>query len=154
MNGNSRIDEQLFKAAGHCDVEQVASLIKNGANVNTRDNDSGDTPLMEAAADYMHTGHGAEVVKLLLEAGAKIDCKNDNGWTPFFKALRWQRLAVAKLLIDAGAKVNLKDYENKTAWQYCAPEIGKEMKNYIANRHTLASAEKGADNCNGYEWEY
>ena len=48
-------------------------------------------------------GHEA-VVKLLLEEGAELETKSNNGWTPLFYAAENGHKAVVKLLLEKGAK--------------------------------------------------
>lgn len=58
------------------DFETVKKLIELGADVNKKSN--GMTPLMYAAK-Y----NRVEIIKLLVEQGAKIDAKSDSGHTAF-----------------------------------------------------------------------
>ena len=48
-------------------------------------------------------GHEA-VVKVLLERGAELETKDDNGWTPLSRAAENGHEAVVKLLLEKGAK--------------------------------------------------
>jgi ankyrin repeat protein len=57
---------------GHDSV--VTLLLENGADVNAKDNDSGDMPLHLAS----WKGHQA-VVSILLEKGANVDAKDEDG---------------------------------------------------------------------------
>ena len=45
----------------------------------------------------------AESVKLLLDAGAKVDAKNENGWTPLMFAREQRKKKIVELLRSAGA---------------------------------------------------
>lgn len=62
------------------------------------------TALMFAAGN----GKG-EVVKLLLEKGAKLESSNDVGWTPLLYAASEGHEAVVELLLERGANVEAKD---------------------------------------------
>lgn len=53
---------------------------------------SGNTPLMYGCA-----GGYAEVVKVLLEAGANVEDHNENGHTPLMEAASAGKVAVAKV---------------------------------------------------------
>ncbi len=74
-------------------------LIAHGADVNAA-NQKGETPLMRQA----QLGH-ADVVKLLVKSGAKLDTKS-SGWkmTALQLALDTEKLDVAQALREAGAK--------------------------------------------------
>lgn len=58
-------------------MAQVESLIKNGANINSKDNNYGWTPIHTAA----HAGH-EKIVEVLINNGAQVDARNYLGGTP------------------------------------------------------------------------
>ncbi len=64
--------------------EAVAAMIKSGQNVNKKS--TGLTPLMFAAR-Y----NRAEIAKLLIDNGAKLNARSERGFT----ALKWAKLAKA-----------------------------------------------------------
>lgn len=67
------------------------------------------TPL-HVAAERGNT----EVVKLLLEAKADIDPKDDDGKTPLHWAVHSGRSEAVKVLIEAGADINARDNDGNT----------------------------------------
>ena len=71
---------------------------------------NGLTPLHVAA------GNGrAEVVKVLLKSGAKLEAKDKKHWkTPLHWAVFGGGVAAAQALLDAGADVNAKDARGQT----------------------------------------
>src|SRR6476661_475934 len=71
---------QLVLAAKFGNTPRVASLLKEGAAVNSRDR-NGDTPLNMAAAKG-----NAELAALLLQAGADANLANITGVTPLMAA--------------------------------------------------------------------
>ncbi|CAH0039831.1 unnamed protein product [Clonostachys rhizophaga] len=90
---------------GHVTVAML--LIDQGADLESKDNKWGQTPLSWAAL----RGHEA-VVKLLVDKGADLDSK-DNEWgrTPLLWAALRGHEAVVKLLVDKGADLDSKDNE-------------------------------------------
>src|SRR5688572_3132261 len=85
----------LFTAVQNHDLAAVRQLIKGGSDVNTADK-SGSTPLMHCAVYST-----AECMKILLDAGAKIDHVNEAGAT----ALHWaiSDFDKVQLLVSRGA---------------------------------------------------
>ncbi|PON19964.1 pfs domain-containing protein, partial [Trichoderma gamsii] len=55
-----------------------------------------------------------EVVKLLLDRGASVEAKNNDGSTPLHDAAQNGRLDVAKLLLDRGASVKAENKDGST----------------------------------------
>ena len=55
-----------------------------------------------------------EVVKYLLEQGARVDARNPHGWTPLTFASNFGHLEVVKYLWFRGADVNIKDTDGMT----------------------------------------
>ena len=66
-----------------------------------------------------------EVALLLFEAGAEIEPRSNDGWTPLHSAARWNNDAMASLLLSRGANVNSKTNGNLTPLQLATSE--KEM---------------------------
>jgi ankyrin repeat protein len=68
------------------------------------------TPLISVAENGT-----PDVLKELIEAGAKVNAKNKAGRNALMAAVQYGLLANIKLLLDAGADVNAKDKEGETA---------------------------------------
>ena len=58
-------------------------------------------------------GHEA-IVSLLLEKGADVNAKNNDGWTPLHWASENGHEAIVSLLLEKGADVNAKDNDGET----------------------------------------
>lgn len=95
---------ELINAVVAGDVVKAATLLKNGADCNSK-NEEGSTLLMLAAG----TGN-LQMVEMLVEAGAEIDATDARGWTALFKALfnyedNCGYPDVVRALIEAGANI-------------------------------------------------
>jgi ankyrin repeat protein len=103
---------EIIKAAKNADVWRLKELLaKDSSLIEARDKD-GSTPLHCA----VWKGH-AEVVAVLIEAGANVNAENENehwGTTPLHAAAHANQAAIAQLLIDRGAKINARDKEGRT----------------------------------------
>jgi ankyrin repeat protein len=64
------------------------------------------------------SGHEA-IARLLLKAKAKVDAKDNNGWTALHQAALGGHEAMARLLLDAKAEVDAKGNDGWTAPQAC-----------------------------------
>ena len=82
-------------------VDAVRVLLAHGAHVNARERWKQQTALMWAA----HEGN-AETVKLLVDAGARLDDRSIFGWTPLLFAARQGQVDAIKALLAAGADIN------------------------------------------------
>ncbi|MDO4220586.1 MAG: ankyrin repeat domain-containing protein [Akkermansia sp.] len=136
-------DAALIHHAAHGNAGGVLQALRNGADIETRD-ESGLTPLMWAAQQEV-----SAVVSLLLEQGANPLVRDNEGWsplhcaasggskdgmacllavckegintfnskgeTPLLVALRMHREDIARMLVEAGADVNAKNNDNRNA---------------------------------------
>ena len=92
------INKDLVDSAKYRYVVRVQSLIKQGANVNAKD-ENGWSALMFAS-----TQGDLELVKFLVENGADINVRNKNGFTAITEATRNKYLEVVQYLKSKGAK--------------------------------------------------
>ena len=100
MNGRGRGGSTpLMYAALYSDAATVKALLQAGANPNLR-NEAGATPLMWAI-------DSAEKTKLLLDAGAEVDARSNDGRTAL--TIATARVGASdgvKVLLERGAKFN------------------------------------------------
>lgn len=92
----------LFQAASNGDVQLVAALIRDGADVSNQEDVRGSSPLMAAAL----AGH-AEVVAQLLAAGAPWNALDRAGLCAGDYAMSSGHEDAMELLVDAGLRSEL-----------------------------------------------
>lgn len=62
---------------------------------------------------YACCGGYEEVVRLLVDAGAELECHNENGHTPLMEAASGGHVNVAAILLERGAGINTHSNEFK-----------------------------------------
>ena len=73
--------------------------MKNGEDINVKHHEGHSTLHWFAGGD-----NSTQIVKDLLDAGANINSKDDEGNTPLWWACRYGYIETIKLLIDRGAR--------------------------------------------------
>ncbi|MCF8219078.1 MAG: ankyrin repeat domain-containing protein [Bacteroidales bacterium] len=103
QNGSSedKLNYRLMDAAWSGNTDSVLYYIDNGADVNARNKGSEETALMYAAQE----GH-LDVVKILLENGAKPDLIPNNNEGALIRATAMGYIDIVEELIRAGSNVN------------------------------------------------
>jgi hypothetical protein len=96
--GRQHPQRALLEAAETGQVERLKKLVRQGVDLEARD-EMGETALMKAA----HKGY-INTVKLLLANGADVNARNPFGETALSLATREGRTYIAELLRQAGAK--------------------------------------------------
>ncbi len=113
----------LLKAAVKGDAVEVKALLEQGADVDEKNGRTGWTPLT-AAAYYAH----AEVVNVLIGAGADANAHDANGGTPLMKAVTLgpaedreatiaRKVDIVKALLKAGADPLARDHFGAVVWE-------------------------------------
>ena len=93
----------LFWAAVYNHWNIVNLFLRNGADVNAKDNDLLETALHEMA----HQGK-LDMAKILVENGANVHERDGQGFTALHVAAVSNEVEIAELLIQKGADVNVK----------------------------------------------
>jgi uncharacterized protein len=111
----------LNAAAFHGHWRLCQFLIESGANVNSREADTGETPLHAALSSHRAAQHW--VVRVLIDGGADPNIATNpsaesgafmrdvrtRGETPLHRAAAFASEDTIQLLLDAGAKIDAKD---------------------------------------------
>jgi ankyrin repeat protein len=95
-------------------------------------NEFGSTPLSEAVqlAD-------SQMVKKLLDAGARVEGANPDGQTALMLAIKTAELPIVEMLVKAGANVNtVEKFQNQTPlmWAVVAPKNAGEMTKLLLSK--------------------
>jgi ankyrin repeat protein len=115
---------------GHSAIVEL--LLHNNAPVDLRStNQMANTALHAALA-----GRRAEVVKILLDAGADVDAKQHGGWTPLHSAAANGDRAMVDLLLARGAKPSAANDAGVTAAAFARERGHAEIAEYLERRPT------------------
>jgi hypothetical protein len=118
---------RLYKAVARGDIGAVKALLEEGCDVDaTADRD--ETALTLAAREGQ-----LEIVRLLIDAGAKVNFENDV--TPLHCAAKGGHMEVARALLDSGAAVNAKcsvgDSIGETPYDWAAEKNRAEIMDLL-----------------------
>jgi ankyrin repeat protein len=147
--------------------DAIAALIKSGADINAKEHDRYDAVTIAAVANDVpalklllelgasakqvtsrydgtaliaaaHLGH-ADIVKLLIAAGAPLDHVNNLGWTALIESIVLgdggpRHTETLRALVRAGANVNLADRNGATPLQLARARGYKEMAAALEKR--------------------
>ncbi len=133
--------QTLHQAAAAGDIEQVQTLLAQGADLNGKDK-NGSTPLHEAA------GNGwVDVVRLLLEKGANVKAIDASGRTPLHRASRWGSRLICEWFLTKGADVNATDSLRNTPLH--ASLAGNQVNRHLVEFLLAEGADVNARNEQG-----
>lgn len=102
-----RLSRDLLDSVHMRDINRVRELLAHGTDVNAKDAEHEQTPLMFAVIFA-----GVDMVRLLLESGAEVDARDDRGRTSLFYAPVSSEMF--GVLLRAGADVHARDEEGNT----------------------------------------
>jgi len=140
----------LLRAAKAGDIVAIKWLLEKGADPNTPTM-TGHTPLMAAAGlgsrdsdsrgQYKTESDALESVKLLFNAGAKIDVTEEaRGQTPLHGAAFWGWNSVVQFLADHGARLDAKDKKGQTPMDSAMGRAGGQARGDRIDVHADTAA--------------
>ena len=120
--------KDIFNAALWGTLRDIEHHISNGANINTQQPGTGQSPLHYAVANY-DPDSGLEIVRYLIANGADINVHAEGGNTPLHNAAINPRAdaEILRLLIANGADVNAKNGVGKTPLDFAGMNANKSM---------------------------
>ncbi len=108
-------------------IDDVRELIQGGADVNAVDMFGGNTGLHWAAREGL-----SEMARLLLDNGARVEARNDEGQTPLHWAAAHGRKALLVTLIAHDANVNAIDRAGWTPLRWAQNQGQEEIARILA----------------------
>lgn len=108
--GNSELGGQAADAALTGDWAKVKTLVNQGAEVNSKEPYTGYSLLSISI-----TSRNKEMFDFLIEKGADVNAKSDEGWTPVILAAQEGQKDMVEVLVAKGANVNAKVQGDWTA---------------------------------------
>ena len=113
------VASDLFYAATNGNVQRIASLLAQGLNVNSANNE-------KETALHMATAHGHySAVIYLVNHGANVYARTIKNWIPLHHAVRFQHPNIVNYLIQRGSSANA-----RTSDGYSAIDIAKSTQDY------------------------
>ena len=112
----------LMLALTNCNLPAAADLVSHGAEVNAANTDGGTVRFGQIELVHLTALHfaapycGADVLKLLIDAGAKVNAADIRAMTPLMLAVasEHQDISVVRLLLAAGADPNARSKTGET----------------------------------------
>ncbi|KAG8170023.1 hypothetical protein KVR01_000768 [Diaporthe batatas] len=127
-----QLADAVRAAARKRDIHLVELLLKHGADET-------------AAIHESLTQNNAAIFELLLESGADIAARNDQGRTALTQAIYYrQDLALIQILMARGADVEAKDNAGKTALHHAIDTRNKELIQILVDRGVDIEAKDNA----------
>ncbi|XP_027667094.2 LOW QUALITY PROTEIN: protein phosphatase 1 regulatory subunit 16A [Falco biarmicus] len=108
---------QLLEAAARHDAEEVRQFLQNGISPDLC-NEDGLTALHQCCIDDY-----GDVVTVLLEAGADVNARDSELWTPLHAAATCGHLRLVQLLIQRGADLLAVNSDGNMPYDLCEDEV-------------------------------
>ena len=142
-----KLNRDLIDNARKGNLENVKSLIENGANVDAKSN-YGDTALTCSSSNGRF-----EIVKHLIENGANVNPKGIyRNETALINAVKCEDFNIVKYLVDNGADVNAKEYEGQTALMFASFNGDLEITKYLLDNGADVNVESDVHEYTALDW--
>lgn len=102
--------ESFFRAAARNNIEELKKFLANGGDVNLRRLGLGNGLTALHIASEHGLGH-AQAITVLLDAGANIDLRAENGLTALMCAANRRCPDAVRLLVQRGANLTMRAYD-------------------------------------------
>lgn len=132
--------ESVFDLAARGDTEALEARVAEEPELVNASTDAGRTPLHYAAS-----ANRVEVIRMLVEAGARLDAQDETGMTPLHAAAFWGRRDAAGALLEAGADLHARDHFGDTPLHAAAIRNRPGLVEYLIQQ----GADPGLENDEG-----
>ncbi len=122
-------NQKFLRAVANNDLEEVKKLIKQGVDINTKD-EKGFTALSHACLITKNI----EMIELLIDNGADIDTKTNEGNTPLISACYFGNNDVVDCLVSNGANIYIENDGGHNAKKTAEIILNNEAIEIIENR--------------------
>ena len=116
-------DVDIWKAAASGNIEAIKQHLEAGTDVDAKEPPGGGTPLLVAA-----TFGRIEVAKFLIEKGANVNARSNDGATALHGAAFFCHTEVVKLLLGKGAVVDAKNIRGEAPLDAVAGDWSQELE--------------------------
>ena len=116
-------DVDIWKAAASGNIEAIKQHLETGTDVNAKESAGGGTPLLVAA-----TFGRADAAKLLIEKGANVNARSNDGATALHGAAFFCHTEIVRLLLGKGAVVDAKNIRGETPLDAVAGDWSQELE--------------------------
>ena len=129
---DEKLNSEFWVAAGMGQLERVQSLLKQGADINSRAPSAGNVPAGGTALMLAAARNHLQMVKFLISNGANVNLADEGGGTALIYAVWTGYKDLVALLLEKGADIYAKTRDGRTplsvAKQYGHTEIEKMLK--------------------------